>query len=319
VVIWGWLATVVGGLVLLWGLGDRWWFGTLFLYGPRWPLLVPFPFLLLAAVLVRPRWMIPVLAGGLLVLGPILGFRTGLSGWGKAAGPATLRVVTFNMRGADNPVGPDVPAALIEYDPDVALIQECAPGLDAMPGAPSGWSFRRDGSLCAISRVPIDSATAADVIQTREDGMSGFAMLYQVRVDGGVVPVVNLHLETPRRGIEMVQAQGEASGLARNILVRDMGSRRLTRWIAASAPGAIVGGDFNLPPESVIYRRHWGHCRNAFSSRGRGFGYTRILPRWAARIDHVLACGPEWEIVAAQVGAGLGSDHLPLVVDLRRR
>jgi vancomycin resistance protein VanJ len=145
------------------------------------------------------------------------------------------------------------------------------------------------------------------------------AVHYRVRAGREMVSLVNVHLETPRRGIEQFRWGGEVRGLARNILVRDAGSRRTSQWVHQVAPDAIVAGDFNLPPESAIFRRHWGGCGNAFSERGRGFGYTRILPKWSARIDHVLTCGPSWVAVFAVVGPDLGSDHLPVIVDLRRR
>lgn len=79
----------------------------------------------------------------------------------------------------------------------------------------------------------------------------------------------------------------------------------------------MIAGDFNLVVESAIYRRHWSRCRNAFSRVGRGFGYTRVLRRFSARIDHVLSCG-SWDPVAVELGPDLGSDHLPLIADFQR-
>lgn len=316
---WGWAAVVVTAILVLWGLGDRWWPATLLLYGPRWPLLLPAPVLLLAALLVQPRLAIPVVAGAGLGLVFLMGYRTGWRPGGSFGGPATLRIVTFNMQGGQNALAPDVPLALSEYTPDLALIQECAPAVDALRGLGSDWHFRRDGSLCLLSRMPVDSVRVHESIQTREDGMTGLAVVYFLPLQGRPAAVANVHLETPRRGLEGIRYRGQSGSLSRNILLRDAGSQRVSRWLTAQAADLVVGGDFNLPVESAIFRRHWGGCPSAFSTRGRGLGYTRILPNWSARIDHVLTCGGRWEAVNAFVGGDAGSDHLPLVVDLRER
>jgi endonuclease/exonuclease/phosphatase (EEP) superfamily protein YafD len=316
---WGWLAAVLLTVIFLWGLGDRWWPGTLLLYGPRWPVLLPAPVLLVAALLVRPRLALAVGAGILICLGPILGFRTGWRGWLAAGAEAPVRVVTFNMRGASNPRASGTAAALVNLEPDLALIQECAPQVDVMASVPAGWTLHRTGSLCLISRWPVDSIEALEVLETRRDGMSGLAVHSLVRVAGHPLSLVNVHLETPRRGIEGFRWGGEVRSLALNIALRDAGSQRTANWIARTVPDAIIAGDFNLPVESVIFRRHWSRCRNAFSTVGRGFGYTRVLPKWSVRIDHILACGSPWRVIRARVGPELGSDHLPLIVDLGRR
>jgi len=316
---WGWLATVGGAVILLWVLGDRWWVGTLFLYGPRWPLLVPGMLLLLASAVVQRRMVPALLVGILVVMGPVLGYRSGWRGWFRPAEEPALRIITFNMRGGQNPMADFVPMELAALEPDIVLLQECAEGLEALRNVPAVWGFRRDGSLCALTRLPIDSATVSPFIRTREDGMFGLAVRYHLRKDGRPLVVVNLHLETPRRGIEQLRWGGNLVGLGRNILVRELGARRTASWVFEPSGDVLVGGDFNLPPESAIYRASWGRCGNAFSQRGVGPGYTRVLPKWSVRIDHLLTCGTEWRAIAARVGPDLGSDHLPLIVDLVRR
>lgn len=319
VICWGWVAGIVAATILLWAFGDRWWPATLLLYGPRWPLLLPAPLVALLALAIRPRLLAPVLIATLIGLGPLLGGRTGWRSVLGTPGPATLRVITFNMMSSGNPLMRQVPEVLAQYLPDLVFLQECAPGLEAPGLVPDGWTIHRQRSQCLMSRWPVDSTEVMDVIHTAEDGMTGIAVAFDVALPGGTLRVVNMHLETPRRGIERFRVEGEVRSLARNILLRNIGSQRTARWVATRAPGAVVAGDFNLPVESAIYRRHWSHCRNAFSDRGRGFGYTRILRRWSVRIDHVLNCGSEWQVVHAFVAEALGSDHLPVVVDLARR
>jgi endonuclease/exonuclease/phosphatase (EEP) superfamily protein YafD len=77
----------------------------------------------------------------------------------------------------------------------------------------------------------------------------------------------------------------------------------------------IVLGDFNMPPDSAIYRQFWSDFSNAISSAGFGFGSTHFTHRTAVRIDHVLA-GPGWRFRRAWVGPFVGSAHRPVVADV---
>ncbi|HUG27632.1 MAG TPA: endonuclease/exonuclease/phosphatase family protein, partial [Gemmatimonadales bacterium] len=313
---WGWLIAVVVFAVLFWWLADAHWTATLVLYGPRWPLLLPVPVLLVAAGVVDRRLLVPVLVGVLVVLGPVMGGRTGWRSLFGVPEGTPLRIVTFNMRGGQNPLWQEVGPRLAGLNPDLILIQECSASLGDATLLPAAWSFRHDGNLCLLSPHPVGVVQTIDVVRTQEDGMFGLAAVYSVPLDGGTVLVGNVHLETPRRGIERFRWGGEVGGMSLNIVLRDAGSSRISHWLTREHTAGLIAGDFNMPVESRIYRRHWSGCVNAFSQRGRGFGYTRILPKWSARIDHVLVCDPRWKVVRVFVGPDIGSDHLPVVADL---
>jgi vancomycin resistance protein VanJ len=85
-----------------------------------------------------------------------------------------------------------------------------------------------------------------------------------------------------------------------------------------SAPD--VFGDFNMPLESAIFRRCWSPLADAFSTAGWGFGFTKTSEKrgwsYGARIDHVLF-SPPWRCLRCWVAGDIGSDHLPLVAELR--
>ena len=77
-------------------------------------------------------------------------------------------------------------------------------------------------------------------------------------------------------------------------------------------------GDFNLPVESTIYRTHWQHFTNAFEEVGNGLGWTKQEGKLLRiRIDHVLM-NDRLEPRLVKVGRDWYSDHLPVIVDLRR-
>jgi endonuclease/exonuclease/phosphatase (EEP) superfamily protein YafD len=315
---WGYPAATAAYAGLLWLTGDTWWPATILLFGPRWPVLLPLPLLAIAALLFRPRLLGPVALGAWLALGPAMGFRLGWRGWASGAPdrPA-LRLVTFNADAGDNSRILAVSLGLAGYAPDVVLVQECVPALAAAEHWPEGWRATHQDGLCLASRFPVLASATLGRVSTGDQGGTGLVMLYRLKGDDGVIDLVSLHLETPRKGLELLGTESGVESLERNQLVRDVGSRRMARWIREQSDAAIVAGDFNMPVESRIYRRYWTGCGNAFSRVGRGFGWTRFFPKFAIRIDHVLTCGG-WRATRAQVGPDLGSDHRPLIVDLER-
>lgn len=289
-------------------------------YGPRWLLLVPALPVAVATLLARPRLLPLTLAGTLLTLGPVMGYRSGWRTWFSHRARPPVRLVTFNLMGASNPMIPAVPGELARLDADLMLFQEC-PGelVDAARSSPllAGWTIRQDGTLCLASRWPVDSVRTIDEVRTRDQGGTGAVVFYMVQHPAGPFGLANVHLETPGKGLEPLRYGGETSRLVRNAMLRDVGSRRAARWVIAQHFDPLIAGDFNLTVESAIYRENWNGCPNAFSRVGRGFGWTRILRRFAARIDHVITCGT-WTASWAEVGPDIGSDHRPLVVDLAR-
>ncbi|MDH5316675.1 MAG: endonuclease/exonuclease/phosphatase family protein [Gemmatimonadota bacterium] len=317
---WLYLAGVIASALLLWLLGDRWWPATVLTYGPRWLLLVPAIPLAAATLLVRPRFVALTLAATILTLGPVMGYRLGWRTWFRHRGKPSVRLVTFNVMGASNPMILAVPGELARLDADVMLFQECPEELvAAAKNSPllAGWTVRKDGTLCLASRWPVDSVRVMEEVRTRDQGGTGAVVFYSVQHPTGAFGLANVHLETPGKGLAPLRYGGETGQLVRNVMLRDVGSRRAGRWIIGQHFEPLIAGDFNQTVESAIYRAYWDGCPNAFSRVGRGFGWTRVLNRFSARIDHVITCG-SWTATWAEVGPDLGSDHRPLVVDLTR-
>jgi endonuclease/exonuclease/phosphatase (EEP) superfamily protein YafD len=315
---WGYLAAMMGAALTLWLWGDRWPPATALLFGPRWVLLLPAPLLIILAVLFRPNLLLPILGGLGVALGPAMGYRTGWRAW-LGTGTGSLRVITYNIDWSQNPSATLIPNELTRFEPDVMVFQECNPAMQDPEHWPAGWKVRAEGSICLGSRYPVLVETADSTREVGDLGDTGIARFFRLEGPDGPIDIAVVHLETPRKGLEMLRYSGDISRMDPSTLVRRIGSSRVRSWISRQSSDAIVAGDFNMPVESVIYRKDWSDCRNAFSAVGRGFGYTRILRRFSVRIDHVLSCGEGWVPVRALVGPHLGSDHLPLIVDLKRR
>lgn len=79
--------------------------------------------------------------------------------------------------------------------------------------------------------------------------------------------------------------------------------------IHASKHPVIVAGDFNLPAMSHITRDNLDDLDEAFTSAGRGFGYTFPAKLPFLRIDRIFT-GHGLRAVDFRVGDTRASDHL---------
>ena len=314
---WGYLAGAILYAALLWLSGDSWWVATVLLFTPRWPMLLPAPLLALTVLPVRPRLLLPVALGVLVILGPGMGYRLGVLGWFTRSTVPALRLITFNVDAGENPRVLALSLGLQPYRPDVVALQECNAETANPEFWPAGWTVRFDDGICLAGRFAVLEARAFEPGRTGDQRATGTAMFYRLKTDSGPIDLGVLHLETPPKGLAQLRTSAGVSAMERNVLVREVGSRLLRRWFAEQSDALIIAGDFNMPVESTIYRSNWGSCGNAFSRVGFGFGSTRIMPNYSIRIDHILTC-KGWRPLRALIGPDLGSDHRPLIVDLTR-
>jgi endonuclease/exonuclease/phosphatase (EEP) superfamily protein YafD len=315
VAAWAYLAVIVVSVVLLWGFGDRWWFATLLLYAPRWPAALPLLVLVPAGLAWDRRgfWITGVAA--FLAIGPLIGVRARglLPRRGAAAIP--LRVVTANVQGGGS-VNLD---RLLALEPDVLLIQECRPAFAESLTAIPGYHADPAPYACLLTKFPILQKERLDPAGRWAVGGALNVHRYELAGPDGPLHVVNLHLATPRSGLEdavRLRFWLAAQPIEETIVIRDAESRQARSFANRSGETVIVGGDFNLPVESAIYRRHWGDLNNAFSASGVGAGFTKRTRVLLSRIDHILVHPGAWAVQRAYLGPDIGSDHLPLVTEL---
>jgi endonuclease/exonuclease/phosphatase family metal-dependent hydrolase len=306
----------------MWTLGDRVLLGTVLLFIGRWVFLLPLTVLVPAALYCRRILLVPLLVAGLVVLGPIMGGRTGWRRLIPAPAGMPMRVVSFNTDGADF-VAMLLPDLLVNWNPDIVAFQECSPRLAEAVRTSPGWNHHVSQDLCLLSRYPIRSAEVMDrsnlesvrQSKTSEIGGAGFVVRFLIETPRGLIRVGSLHLETPRKGLEGLVVDGDFRRLRLNTEIRDLESRLARRWVNEGTVPLIVLGDFNTPEESRIFQTHWGDLTDAFSTAGRGLGMTKYNGWVRARIDHVLT-SEEWHVNRATVGPDAHSDHRPLIADL---
>jgi endonuclease/exonuclease/phosphatase family metal-dependent hydrolase len=310
---------VLGTWVLLWVFGDRWWPGTLVLFGPRWVFLLPALALVPLVAWKQRMLLVPTLLATLVVVGPIMGYRTGF-GAGAEDEPYDLRVMTYNIAS-----GRTLTRAMWEIvavtEVDVAAFQECSREVFRRLLEVEEWHHDFSGSACLSSRFPIESIDMMERDTFAAAGGSGMVVRYTLATPKGRIGLVTVHLDTPREGLEPIRSGELASGLPKlreKTMVRNVESRQAREWARAGVHPFVVTGDFNMPVESNIYERYWSDLNNAFDRAGRGFGATRYNGWIRARIDHVLY-SDGLSAVRSYVGPDFGSDHRPMIADLRWR
>ena len=295
--------------------GDREAWATLFLFGPRWIGALPLVPLLVAAAFWHRRSLLLLSLAAIGLVGPIMGFQVHLPH--AQRGRPLVRFMTFNVD--QHAVSVEALARLIaDYQPDVVALQEVR--ADAGYKWPAGWQVIERNEFILASRWPI--AEREHVLRFRGDYA---AIRYTLDLDGREIDVFNVHLSTPRPGLEAMLDRHTlfdrhgAAQLREIVRLRAVESEHTSAWVAGFAAPKIVAGDFNMPAESVIFRRDWSQLSDAFATAGWGFGFTKLerdtaVP-FGVRIDHILVNRP-WRVLRSWVGPDVGSDHLPLWAEL---
>jgi vancomycin resistance protein VanJ len=311
----GWLTLAV--ILIAWAAlrtGDLWPPSTLLLFGPRWVLVLLAALLLFAALVFRRRALLPAVPGFLIAAGPVAGICLPWERLGsEPPAGSSLRVLTCNMHFAKTDSRP-LDQVVVEARPDVVAIQEWRDSAQSEVLLGNEWHTHRVPGLFLASRYPIRRAERLGESSTGEQGS---VMRYDLDTPAGGLTVFNLHFATPRRGVGAL-VSFEQQGLSE--IRANSGLRlRQSEFVAAEArqvTGPVVLlGDFNTPPESIIFRRVWSGYANAFSEAGWGWGYTFHARRTVVRIDHVLV-GGGGRASTCWVGPDVGSPHRPVLADL---
>lgn len=275
---------------------DRFLLAALLAQVPLWLYLLS----LVPSALVGPRWMV-----GLVALAAVLALgRPQLD----RSGQGELTVLCWNL-GVDLPRLDQAAAALRELPWDLALLQEVGltethdVGRELLTRlkVPSVARGGYDGELMILSRHRLlahGDFLAADL---REQ------LWVEAEVRGHRLQVLNLHL-VKEDWYQPTTSLLESARL-RALQVEDALER------VKSGP-ALVGGDFNLPPNASPILRMRSQMQDSFEQAGRGFGMTFpvTLPCW--RIDYLFASS-HLEVVDCRVLRLPASDHAALLTRLR--
>lgn len=288
-----------------------WWIPNAVLIAPLWVWLVPLAFLFYLGFRVnsiKGVYLTCLLMVGFVFL--IMDFRLPLKDPEILYGNKfTLRVMTVNA--GEGMSGRSLWGYIVRMKPDVVLMQELrgdARMYVEEQMREEGWEFTSHRGLALATRFAV---VDTDIHES---------YLLGVRLDtpAGPLMVYDVHLETPRKGIE---------GLMRNGLIgrwNMQGATKVQDYESATtnsllprADKIVVAGDFNMPQTNPLYHKHWSLFQNAFHEAGKGFGYTKFTRWHGVRIDHILS-DKGWTVLSAQAGPDLGGDHRPMFAILQR-
>lgn len=311
------------GLCALWASSywpwQLYWLANLLQMVPLWTLFIPLVFLFIMALLLRENVSIVahVLSAQIIIF-CIMGFNVSFTRQAKdyLKPQGGIRVLTCNIDGKRDL------RRLSNYvartQPDIIAMQEVASETQSALSeifTPDKWNISFTGGLGLVSRFKIINVETKD--RKVLGGWGSFTTRYELKTPYGIIQFFNVHLETPRQGIEAMMSNGLGGlpEMERVTVLQDRESQIASQWIE-KYKNVLIAGDFNMSIANPIYKRYWSLFTDAFSSGGVGFGYTKFTRWHGVRIDHILRDG-NWKILSADVGPDVGSDHRPVIADLQ--
>lgn len=259
-------------------------------------------------------------------------------------GRGTFKVMTYNVRSFYDDKGGDSADEILrligEQDPDVVCLQEFNARLaersseyawleetyqsahfgrtqapDSLYGAPlvilSKYRILRSGvALSPSASVWADVLMGRDTVRIFNNHLRSTAIKAS---DGDYIASHRFLSDTAGE----TRIRSMVTRLRDNSVLRAAQVDSISASIAASRPSRIVCGDFNDTPSSYVYHRMARGLNDAFRVCGSDYSHT-FRGFWnMLRIDYVLS-SPDFETLSYEVPPATCSDHLPVVVRLRR-
>lgn len=294
---------------------------------------VPYPAYLLPALaafvgsfLLPWAWRVAAALGVGLVATVIMGLV-----WGHAdVGAGRVRMMTYNIKAylASQRAGgfEAIAREVARHDPDILVMQDAgeltlnrrsAPALAADLFA--GRNVYTHGQYIVATRFPLRDCRPDDLSYGahRADYVRCI-----VTVEGVDIDLFTAHLLSPRNGLNATRHE-RVDGIddwQQNFADRLVQAHKLATDVGARTRPLILAGDLNASEASPVVRTLLDRgLRDAFSSAGRGYGYThghalRVGISFL-RIDHVLV-SPEIGVADAAPGGWQASEHRPVIADL---
>lgn len=280
------------------------------LFAPRW-----WVFLLLLPVVIIDRSLFFKQWKRLLTTFSIalfyLDFQVPVSNLLVNSSGQSLSVMSVNLAGSIE--NPELLKEQITNEQLVLIAFQETPRGEVEKIVPKGWSRHCIGQMCLASAYKMKYLNS----QSRQilGGWGRLGLLYELQINERTVYVMNLHLETPRKGFSDFQlSKLNFEAIFNNTEQRYIESNIVSSWLENKAP-LIILGDFNMPVDSSIYRENFGRYHNSFNEAGFGFGFTKHTRFLSIRIDHILT-DENFTTLEAKVGNDVGSDHSPILATL---
>jgi vancomycin resistance protein VanJ len=320
--IWTYTIFIAASWLFLYQGGDRWWPATLILFGPRWLFSLPLLILVPLTAWLERRYLIVLAFAAAILFIPFMGLCVP---WKTAVTQApTIRVLSCNIGGNDTDMK-RLKQLIQTSNADIVVLQDCKN--NAPINIPPRWKFIRTDEFIVASHYPINLHTSYKSIEPVHNRPKSYFLQCQIRTPLGELSVTSIHLPSPHKSLSSLLDRNTILNLSKvsrmneQMAWRNKASREISQFLQKENLPKIIAGDFNMPVESVFYRRYWSNYTNAFSEAGFGYGLTvKAIIRGfehRIRIDHILTQGP-LAVENCHIGEDIGSDHLPVIAEIRR-
>lgn len=172
--------------------------------------------------------------------------------------------------------------------------------------------------------APLRGSHPHVIVQSREDNF-GIALFSRVPLTGGAVlelgdaEVPSLTAEIAASGQRLVLLGTHPLPPASSTYARFRNSqlRSISEWTRRQRAPFVVFGDLNATPWSPHFTAllHESGLQNSAQGRGLFGSWPAWLPCGRIPLDHCLI-SPTIHVAGRRLGPAVGSDHLPIVVDL---
>ena len=307
----GVLAALVLLLTLLGYLGDAaWWLDVL--NQGRMQYLLCSLILAMAILAARAwRWLLVALVAAAVNAGLVAPWFFGSPAGTLGDADRDLRLMVLNVRGSNEKFDPIL--ELLRRDrPDLVVLNEVDPTwLDRIRSLNTGYELY-DATQGKFGILLLSSGQIESVeVETFTERWSP-SLVARLDVDGRPAVLIATHPPAPL---------DSKTWESRNEHLEDIAS-----YVGGLTDPVLVAGDLNI----TMWSPHFDELlekSDLFETRD-GYGVQPTFPAsrwgldlpWPLRVplDHVLA-SEEWTVLGCKTGPNVGSDHLPLIVDVALR
>ncbi|MCU0487835.1 MAG: endonuclease/exonuclease/phosphatase family protein [Anaerolineales bacterium] len=224
-----------------------------------------------------------------------------------AGAPPNLRLLSVNILRRNRAYQKMIDLVNQEKPDLIALVEPNQAWLESLSILREGYPYwhsdpREDNyGLALLSRFPLRNQAS---VRLTDKGVPTLSA--QVDLPSGMLTILVTHPPPPKNTPDLHW--------------RDLQMERLSDMVCQrTGEPVVLCGDFNAVPWSKAFRRM--ALRAGLVDSSPGFGYQPTWPvdrPWLrVPIDHCLA-SPGWRVTGRRIGAAVGSDHLPLIVDFQQ-
>lgn len=283
-----------------------------FLFAPRWLIFLPIVFTILTSWSLIYKHKAPIAVSVFYILFFYLNFNVPILQYEQNKDTKNqISIMTANL-GNTKESTLKISEQIKKYQLSVIALQETSKA-QTQKIIPKGWDLKCDSHMCLASAYPVTLVNS----QSRRilGGWGNIGTLFNIKIEDEIIYILNIHLETPRKGFERFQlSKFNFHVLNDNYEQRYMEASIIQGW-ANNFDKKIILGDFNMSVESSIYTTFFTEFENTFNTNGVGFGYTKYTRIHGVRIDHILI-DKDFQTLAAEVGGDFGGDHRPMIAKL---